>query len=102
VRYEKRLSKDCTLQIERNVYFVDDPRAERGMQVTVIGRPDHTFELRSDAHILHYRRLRSLTEQAQIRDSKTLSEHLDQRRGRTMPQMARKPAEDHPWRGSPF
>jgi hypothetical protein len=102
VRHQKQLSKDCTLQIERTVYLVDDPHARRGLRVNVIERPDRSFELRCDAQILHYRRLRSLTEQGQIRDPKTLSDHLDRRHRGPMPQMARKPAANHPWRTPPF
>jgi transposase len=98
VRYERTLSKDCTVQVQRDVYLIDDPAVRRGMRVTVIEQANRGFQLRFNQTTLHYRRLRSLTEQGQIRDAKSLNEHLDRRQRGTMPQMARTVPANHPWR----
>ena len=98
VRYERTLSKDCTVQVQRDVYLIDDPAVRRGMRVTVIEQANRGFQLRFNETTLHYRRLRSLTEQGQIRDAKSLNEHLDRRQRATMPQMARTVPANHPWR----
>jgi winged helix-turn helix protein len=98
VRYERVLSKDCTVQVQRDVYLVDDPAARRGMRVTVIEQANRGFQLRHNDIRLHCRRLRSLTEQGQIRDAKSLNEHLDRRQRAPMPQMARIIPANHPWR----
>jgi transposase len=102
VRIEKRLSKDRTLQVDRAIYIVEDERVTAGSRVTLIERPHHAFELRAGPDVLTFRRLRSLTEQSQIRDPKSLDAHLDRRHRGTMPQMARKPPTNHPWRRIPL
>ncbi len=98
VRYERILSKDCTVQVQRDVYLVDDPAAYRGARITVIEHPSHGFQLRLDGRTVRYQRLRSLTEQGQIRDAKSLNDHLDRRQRAPMPQMARPVPANHPWR----
>jgi transposase len=102
VRHERRLSKDRTIQIDRTIYIVEDQRVTAGSRVTLIERPQHAFELRVGPDVLTLRRLRSLTEQSQIRDAKSLDAHLDRRHRETMPQMARKPPANHPWRRTPL
>ncbi len=98
VRYERTLSKDCTVQVQRDVYLVDDPAAYRGARITVIEHPSHGFQLRLEGRTVRYQRLRSLTEQGHIRDAKSLNDHLDRRQREPMPQMARPVPANHPWR----
>jgi transposase len=97
IRGRKRLSKDRTIQLHRDVYFVHDQRAYNYQYVTVIEHEDGTFELRDedDKRPLVFRRLRSLNEHAQIRTAKDLNDHLD---GRLIGKKTYTPPPTHPWR----
>lgn len=81
IRTRRELSKDRIIQLNRNVYFVDDPRAYNFQKVTVLEREDETFELRDedDGLPLRFHKLRSLNEQGQIRTAKDLNAHIDRR-----------------------
>jgi len=81
IRYRRELSKDQIIQLDRNIYLVDDRRAYKYQKITVIEYENSTFELRDedDGLPLQFHRLRSLNEQGQIRTAKDLNAHIDRR-----------------------
>lgn len=81
VRYRREISKDQIIQLNRNVYLVDDRRAYNFQKIIVLEREDSTFELRDedDGLPLQFHKLQSLNEQGQIRTAKALNAHLDRR-----------------------
>jgi hypothetical protein len=93
----KRLSKDCTLQLHRDIYPADDPQAYNYQRVNVTEHEDGSFTVtdQESAMPIHIRRLRSLNEQAQIRTAKELNPHLD--RPPRRPEL--KPSKS-PWRSN--
>ncbi len=96
MRYNKRLSKDCLLQLHRQIYLVDDPSALPRQEVSITEHESGAITFASsDGKTLTGRRLRSLSEQAQIQTAKDLTAPLprppQRRPGHT-------PAPNHPWR----
>lgn len=97
IKKHKRLSKDRTIQINREVYLVDDPRAYQYQRITLLEHHDATYEiLDEDKSPLSFRQLRLLSGQPKVQTSKELNAHLDQ------PVLTRKktytPPVNHPWR----
>ena len=98
IKKPKRLSKDRTIQLNRDVHLVDDPRAYQYQRVVLVEHQDATYEIldEDDGAPLSFHRLRSLSEQPPIQTSKELNAHLD--KPARIGKKTYTPPLNHPWR----
>ncbi len=92
VRYERTLSKNCTLQLHRKIWHVAGKDIFGYRKVLVVEQADLSFEIYADNVQANVTEVGVQHSQSEVVDSKSLNSRLDRRRfGHT-------PAENHPWK----
>ncbi|MDQ2681793.1 MAG: ISNCY family transposase, partial [Candidatus Eremiobacteraeota bacterium] len=99
-RYERTLTKDLALQFENDIYAITQPKLggtfRAGMRIEIYLHRDGTTHMFHRGQELEFRFIQKQIRKAPIVAAKDLDEHLG--RFRSMPQNARTPAANHPWK----
>ena len=95
VRYERTLSKNCTLQIHRKIWHVGGDDVFPYQRVLVVEQCDARFDIYTGNVRTEVTEIAVQHPQAEVVDSKSLNSRLDRRPSTYIP------APNHPWR-TPF
>lgn len=99
VRFQRRLSKDCTLRLHNSVVVAQRNDLRGGEYVEVIEHIGNRFALRLNDADLPYNRLRDVQSHAQLASIKALNELVDRsKRKPAKPRRDCTPPAGHPWR----
>ena len=99
----RTLSKNLTIQYQNTIYQVhaqDRTRRLRFAKITVCEAFDGTVTLLYQGKSLPYSTYRKAEKPAPLEDEKTINQRIDKALAAQANQSNRKPAPNHPWRGS--